>query len=200
MGFPSGSFLFLSHLEHFELPTCAFVRGMADCCFPGNGACYACVFARFAEPGVGRLSGGPVVRRVGPQVLHPCGVGAAVHPTVRLDGRDLRPAAAQPPRALLPSPRSRTAREAVAANPSLTLDGLRATLGATCDLTTIGNALRALKISFKKNARRRRATAARRRRRPRRIPHAPARRPRPEPLRFPRRNLGQNQQNPYAPT
>ena len=91
-------------------------------------------------------------------------------------------------------------REAVAANPSLTLDGLRATLGVTCDLTTIGNALRALKISFKKNARRRRAAAARCRRRPRRIPHAPARRPRPEPLRFPRRNLGQNQQNPYAPT
>ena len=41
-------------------------------------------------------------------------------------------------------------RQAVAENPSLTLEGLRATLGVACDLTTIWNALRALKISFKK--------------------------------------------------
>jgi transposase len=41
-------------------------------------------------------------------------------------------------------------RAAVAANPSHTLESLRAHLGLDCDLSTLWDALRALKISFKK--------------------------------------------------
>lgn len=41
-------------------------------------------------------------------------------------------------------------RAAVAANPSLTLEALRPTLGVACDLSTLWHALRASKISFKK--------------------------------------------------
>jgi transposase len=44
----------------------------------------------------------------------------------------------------------REIRQAVADNPSLTLEALRTQLGVECDLTTIWTALRALKISFKK--------------------------------------------------
>lgn len=41
-------------------------------------------------------------------------------------------------------------RAAVAENPSLTLEALRAQLGVDCDLSTLWHALRSLKISFKK--------------------------------------------------
>ena len=41
-------------------------------------------------------------------------------------------------------------RAAIAGDPSLTLEALRAKLGVKCDLSTLWYALRALKISFKK--------------------------------------------------
>lgn len=55
-------------------------------------------------------------------------------------------------------------RAALAANPSLTLEALRAQLSVDCDLSTLWHALRVLKISFKKNAGRRRAATSRSRR------------------------------------
>ena len=56
-------------------------------------------------------------------------------------------------------------RAAIAEQPDLTLEGLRAKLGIEVSIGTLFNALRALKLSFKKNARRSRASPARRRRR-----------------------------------
>ena len=44
-------------------------------------------------------------------------------------------------------------RQAVADNPSHTLESLRDSLGLDVSITTLWNALNALKISFKKNAR-----------------------------------------------
>jgi transposase len=47
-------------------------------------------------------------------------------------------------------------RQAVADDPGQTLEALRDTLGLDVSITTLWNALKALKISFKKNARARR--------------------------------------------
>jgi transposase len=77
-------------------------------------------------------------------------------------------------------------RAALAAQPDLTLEGLRTQLGLDVSIGTLWNALRALKISFKKNARRGRATAAGRRRRARGVSGPATRRVGPEPLRLPR--------------
>jgi transposase len=55
-------------------------------------------------------------------------------------------------------------RAAIAEEPDLTLEALRAKLGIAVSVGTLHNALRALKLSFKKNARRGRAGPARRRR------------------------------------
>ena len=87
-------------------------------------------------------------------------------------------------------------RAAVAADPNLTLDGLRATLGLAVSIGTLHAALRALRISFKKNARRRRAGPPGCRRPAARVPRPPGRRPRPEPVRLPRRDVGQDQHDP----
>jgi transposase len=54
-------------------------------------------------------------------------------------------------------------RTAIAEQPDLTLEALRTKLGLEVSIGTLHNALRALKISFKKNARRGRAGPARRR-------------------------------------
>jgi transposase len=51
-------------------------------------------------------------------------------------------------------------RRALADDPSHTLESLRGTLGLDVGITTLWNALRALKISFKKNSRTRRTTPA----------------------------------------
>jgi len=64
--------------------------------------------------------------------------------------------AARPPRIKKPPFHRRheaELREAVAAKPDLTLEGLRAKLGLDVSIGTLWNALRALKISFKKNSR-----------------------------------------------
>src|SRR5262245_23145916 len=77
-------------------------------------------------------------------------------------------------------------RAALAAQPDLTLEGLRAKLGLDVSIGTLWAALRALKISFKKNARGGRARPAGRRRRPGGVPGRATRRLGPEPLRLPR--------------
>jgi len=71
--------------------------------------------------------------------------------------------AARPPRIKkLPFHRRHEAdlRSAVAAQSDLTLEGLRTKLGLDVSIGTLWNALRALKITFKKNARGGRARAA----------------------------------------
>ena len=77
-------------------------------------------------------------------------------------------------------------REALAAKPDLTLEGLRAKLGLDVSIGTLWNALRALKISFKKNARGGRATTSGRRGRARGVSVPATRRLGPRPLRLPR--------------
>ena len=77
-------------------------------------------------------------------------------------------------------------RAAVAAQPDLTLEGLRAKLGLDVSIGTLWTALRALKISFKKNARGGGAGPAGRRRRPGGVPGPAARRAGPGPVRLPR--------------
>jgi transposase len=77
-------------------------------------------------------------------------------------------------------------REALATQSDLTLEGLRAKLRVDVSIGTLWNALRALKISFKKNARGGRAATAGRRRRARGIPGPATRRAGPGPLRLPR--------------
>ena len=97
--------------------------------------------------------------------------------------------AARPPRIRkLPFHRRHEAdlRAAVAAQPDLTLEGLRAKLGLDVSIGTLWTALRALKISFKKNARGGRAATAGRRRRAGGIPGPATRRAGPGPLRLPR--------------
>jgi transposase len=74
-------------------------------------------------------------------------------------------------------------RAALAEQPDLTLEALRAKLGLDVSIGTLWTALRALKITFKKNARGRRAAAARRRRRPGGVPGVAAGRAGPRPLR-----------------
>jgi len=94
--------------------------------------------------------------------------------------------AARPPRIKkLPFHRRHEAdlRAALAEQPDLTLEALRTKLGLTVSIGTLWTALRALKISFKKNARGQRTAAARHRRRPGGVPGASAGRPGPEPLR-----------------
>jgi transposase len=77
-------------------------------------------------------------------------------------------------------------RAAVAAQPDLTLEGLRAKLGLDVSIGTLWAALRALKITFKKNARRGRAGPAGRRGRPGGVPGPATRRVGPGPPRLPR--------------
>lgn len=77
-------------------------------------------------------------------------------------------------------------RAAVATQPDLTLEGLRAKLGVDVSIGTLWNALRALKISFKKNARGGRARPAGRRDRAGGVPGPARRRVGPKPLRVPR--------------
>jgi transposase len=77
-------------------------------------------------------------------------------------------------------------RAAVAEQPDLTLEGLRAKLGLDVSIGTLWNALRALKISFKKNARRSRAATAGRRHPTSGVPGPATRRLGPGPLRLPR--------------
>jgi transposase len=69
-------------------------------------------------------------------------------------------------------------RAAIAEQPDLTLEALRTKLGLPVSLGTLHNALRALKLSFKKNSRRGRADSTRRRRRPGGVPGAATSRPR----------------------
>lgn len=97
--------------------------------------------------------------------------------------------AARPPRIKkLPFHRRHEAdlRAALAAQPDLTLEGLRTKLGLDVSIGTLWNALRALKISFKKNARGGRAAAAGRRRRAEGVSRPATRRVGPGPLRLPR--------------
>ena len=97
--------------------------------------------------------------------------------------------AARPPRIKkLPFHRRHEAelRAAVAEQSDLTLEGLRAKLGIDVSIGTLWNALRALKISFKKNARGGRTTTAGRRGRAGRVPGSATRRVGPGPLRVPR--------------
>jgi transposase len=97
--------------------------------------------------------------------------------------------AARPPRIKkLPFHRRHEAelRAAIAGQPDLTLEGLRAKLGLDVSIGTLWNALQALRISFKKNAGGDRAIAAGRRGRARRIPGPATRRVGPGPLRLPR--------------
>ena len=97
--------------------------------------------------------------------------------------------AARPPRIKkLPFHRRHEAdlRAALATQSDLTLEGLRAKLGLDVSIGTLWNALRALKISFKKNARGGRARAAGRRRGAGGIPGPATRRAGPETLRLPR--------------
>lgn len=97
--------------------------------------------------------------------------------------------AARPPRIKkLPFHRRHEAdlRAALATQPDLTLEGLRTKLGLDVSIGTLWNALRALKISFKKNARGGRATAAGRRRRAGGVSGPATRRIGPGPLRLPR--------------
>src|SRR5262245_1183025 len=77
-------------------------------------------------------------------------------------------------------------RAAVAAQPDLTLEGLRAKLGLDVSIGTLWTALRALKITFKKNAGGGGAGPAGRRGRAGGVPGPAARRPGPRPLRVPR--------------
>jgi transposase len=76
-------------------------------------------------------------------------------------------------------------RAAIAEQPDLTLEALRAKLGLKVSIGTLHNALRALKLSFKKNSRRGRAGPARRRRRARGVPDVATGRPRSASLRLP---------------
>ena len=77
-------------------------------------------------------------------------------------------------------------RAVIAEQPDLTLEGLRTKLGLKVSIGTLWHALRALKISFKKNARGGRATPSGRRGRAGRIPGPATRRVGPQPLRLPR--------------
>ena len=97
--------------------------------------------------------------------------------------------AARPPRIKkLPFHRRHEAdlRAALAAQSDLTLEGLRTKLGLDVSIGTLWNALRALKISFKKNARGGRAAAAGRRRQPGGVSGPATRRVEPGPFRLPR--------------
>jgi transposase len=86
-------------------------------------------------------------------------------------------------------------RRETTANPSHTLETLRAALGLDVSIGTLWTALHALKISFKKTARRGRAGPPGRRRQAGRVRGlaAPAR---PGPVRLPRRDLGEDQYDP----
>jgi transposase len=97
--------------------------------------------------------------------------------------------AARPPRIKTPPFHRRheaDLRAALAAQPDLTLEGLRAKLGLDVSIGTLWNALRALKISFKKNARGGRAAAAGHRRQPGGVSGPATRRVEPGPFRLPR--------------
>jgi transposase len=97
--------------------------------------------------------------------------------------------AARPPRIKkLPFHRRHEAdlRAAVAAQPDLTLEGLRAKLGLDVSIGTLWYALRALKITFKKNARGGRAGPAGRRRPAGGVPGPATGRAGPGPARLPR--------------
>lgn len=97
--------------------------------------------------------------------------------------------AARPPRIKkLPFHRRHEAdlRSAVAAQSDLTLEGLRVKLGLDVSIGTLWNALRALKISFKKNARGGRARAARHRRQAAGVSGPATRGVEPGPVRLPR--------------
>ena len=97
--------------------------------------------------------------------------------------------AARPPRIKkLPFHRRHEAdlRAALATQSDLTLEGLRAKLGLDVSIGTLWNALRALKISFKKNARGGRARAAGRRRQPGGVSSPATRRAGSGPVRLPR--------------
>ena len=97
--------------------------------------------------------------------------------------------AARPPRIKkLPFHRRHEAdlRAALATQSDLTLEGLRTKLGLDVSIGTLWNALRALKISFKKNARGGRAAAAGRRGSTSGVSGPATRRVGPGPLRLPR--------------
>ena len=97
--------------------------------------------------------------------------------------------AARPPRIKkLPFHRRHEAdlRAAVAAQPDLTLEGLRAALGIDVSIGTLWTALRALKITFKKNSGGGRAGPAGRHRPTGGVPGLATRRGGPQPLRLPR--------------
>jgi transposase len=97
--------------------------------------------------------------------------------------------AARPPRIKkLPFHRRHEAdlRAALATQSDLTLEGLRTKLGLDVSIGTLWNALRALKISFKKNARGSRAAAAGRRGPTSGVSGPATRRVGPGPLRLPR--------------
>ena len=97
--------------------------------------------------------------------------------------------AARPPRIKkLPFHRRHEAelREVLATQSDLTLEGLRAKLGLDVSIGTLWNALRALKISFKKNARGGRAATAGRRRQPGGVSSPATRRVGPGPVRLSR--------------
>jgi transposase len=84
-------------------------------------------------------------------------------------------------------------RTALAEQPDLTLEALRTKLKLDVSIGTLHQALVNLKLSFKKIASGGRAAPARRRSPAAGIPNVPKAWHRSEPLRIPRRNLGQNQ-------
>ena len=97
--------------------------------------------------------------------------------------------AARPPRIKKPPFHRRheaELRAALAEQPDLTLEGLRAKLGLDVSIGTLWNALRALKISFKKNACGGRAATAGRRGRAGGVPSPATGRAGPGALRVPR--------------